>query len=114
MLGKKFRGPVLEALVARLRLGTAPPRIVAVSATVPNSAVVASWLGPETVALDFDERYRSVPTTKVVKGFNNNTNPFKFDQFLTRHVGPAIEEHSNGRPALVFCATKATSPVEWP
>jgi helicase len=45
MLGDATRGPVLEALLTRIREGAAATRIVGLSATVSNSAQIADWLG---------------------------------------------------------------------
>jgi helicase len=44
MLGDSARGPVLEALLARIRDDEAGPRIVGLSATVSNAEQVADWL----------------------------------------------------------------------
>jgi helicase len=44
LLGDAGRGPVLEALLARIRDGETSTRIVGLSATVSNSAQIARWL----------------------------------------------------------------------
>lgn len=44
MLGDATRGPVLEALLARMRDGETGTRIVGLSATVSNAEQVADWL----------------------------------------------------------------------
>jgi helicase len=44
LLGDPVRGPVLEALLARLRDGATGTRIVGLSATVSNAEQVAQWL----------------------------------------------------------------------
>lgn len=44
MLGDPARGPVLEALLARVRDGGTPVRIVGLSATIANAEQVAGWL----------------------------------------------------------------------
>jgi helicase len=44
MLGDSDRGPVLEALLARVRDGRIPTRIVGLSATVANAVQIAEWL----------------------------------------------------------------------
>jgi helicase len=44
MLGDAARGPVLEALLARVRDGGTPARIVGLSATIANAEQVAGWL----------------------------------------------------------------------
>jgi helicase len=45
MLGDATRGPVLEALLTRIRIGAAKTRIVGLSATVSNADEIADWLG---------------------------------------------------------------------
>ncbi|WP_424185071.1 DEAD/DEAH box helicase [Actinokineospora sp. G85] len=45
LLGDPVRGPLLEALLARVRGADSPVRIVGLSATVANAADVADWLG---------------------------------------------------------------------
>jgi helicase len=44
MLGDATRGPVLEALLTRIRGGAAETRIVGLSATVSNASQIADWL----------------------------------------------------------------------
>jgi helicase len=44
MLGDATRGPVLEALLTRIREGAAETRIVGLSATVSNAEQIAEWL----------------------------------------------------------------------
>jgi helicase len=44
MLGDPARGPVLEALLARVRDGGTPARIVGLSATIANAEQIAEWL----------------------------------------------------------------------
>jgi helicase len=49
MLGDATRGPVLEALLTRIRGGAAETRIVGLSATVSNAEQVAEWLGADLI-----------------------------------------------------------------
>jgi helicase len=44
MLGDPARGPLLEALLARVRDGAIPARIVGLSATISNAEQIAAWL----------------------------------------------------------------------
>ena len=44
LLGDEVRGPVLEALLTRIRDGAAKTRIVGLSATVSNAEQIADWL----------------------------------------------------------------------
>jgi helicase len=45
MLGDAARGPVLEALLTRIKGGAAATRVVGLSATVSNAPAIADWLG---------------------------------------------------------------------
>lgn len=59
------------------------PRIIAVSATIPNINEVAEWLRvPSTLVKVFGEEYRPVPLQKVVIGFKSSNNPFTFEKML--------------------------------
>jgi helicase len=49
MLGDVTRGPVLEALLTRIRGGAAETRIVGLSATVSNAEQIADWLGADLI-----------------------------------------------------------------
>ncbi|MGW8452449.1 DEAD/DEAH box helicase [Streptomyces niveus] len=49
LLGDPVRGPVLEALLARVRESAAEVRIVGLSATVSNAEDIAEWLNAELV-----------------------------------------------------------------
>lgn len=51
LLGDPARGPVLEALLARVRGAESPVRIVGLSATVANDQEVAGWLGARLVRI---------------------------------------------------------------
>lgn len=49
LLGDPGRGSFLEAILARVRAGNAPTRIVGLSATVANADQIAAWLRARTV-----------------------------------------------------------------
>lgn len=49
LLGDAGRGPLLEALLARVRGESSPVRIVGLSATAANADQVASWLGAQLI-----------------------------------------------------------------
>jgi len=51
LLGDPTRGPVLEALLARVRGTDSPLHIVGLSATVANAAQIAEWLGARLVRI---------------------------------------------------------------
>lgn len=59
------------------------PRIIAVSATIPNISEVGEWLKvPSSLVKMFGEEYRPVPINKVVLGFKSTNNPFTFEKVL--------------------------------
>lgn len=49
LLGDPGRGSFLEAILARVRAGNAPTRIIGLSATVANADQIAAWLRARTV-----------------------------------------------------------------
>ncbi|MFJ4518932.1 DEAD/DEAH box helicase [Streptomyces sp. NPDC088816] len=50
LLGDPARGPVLEAVLARVRNASAQVRIVGLSATIANADQVAEWLGARLIS----------------------------------------------------------------
>lgn len=111
---KDVRGATLEAVVSRMKTIGANVRFVALSATVPNSEDIATWLGrshtnPHVPAHReiFDESFRPVKLEKFVYGFNaSGNNDFAFDSFLDSKLPGLISKHSSKKPILVFCFTR--------
>lgn len=110
------RGGVLEAALSRLLQAAATAsaavpgggiRFVAASASIPNAEDIGEWLGcaAENV-LVFGEECRPVPLSVHVETFPDSGNPFLFDRKLTPRVAGIVRAHSEGRPSLVFCATR--------
>lgn len=69
-------------------------RFVAVSATVPNSADIATWLGknsqtPNVPASEerFGEEFRPVKLQRFVYGYQSTGNDFMFDKTLDKVYG---------------------------
>ena len=85
-------------------------RIVAVSATLPNIADIASFLDANE-AHTFDKSYRPVPlaTHVVGQGYvgNASNSQFRFWAGLDRNVPELIHRFSKKKPAIVFCHSKA-------
>lgn len=98
------RGATLETCVARLRMRMPNTRLIAASATVSNPDDVAKWLGAEPRI--FGEEYRPVPLQTHVRGFPPANNDFLFEKRLTPHLSSTIQQYSDGRPTLIFCATR--------
>ena len=110
------RGATLEAVVARLRtIGAAPrmagtplatARYVAVSASLPNAADVGAWLGPGADVRAYGDEVRPVPLDVVVRGYPPTQTDFLFERRLDEHLPTILTEFGDGRPALVFCASR--------
>ena len=87
----KDRGAALEAVISRMKSVGSDIRFVALSATVPNSHDIATWLGrrasnPEVPAVreKFGEEFRPVKLQKHVCGYQAHTNAFALDSVLTK------------------------------
>lgn len=83
---KDSRGATLEAVVSRMKSIGSNVRFIALSATVPNSADVAKWLGksPNNQNLSaheerFGEEFRPVKLQKFVYGLHYRGNDFGFE-----------------------------------
>ncbi|MFC7156003.1 DEAD/DEAH box helicase [Halomarina halobia] len=107
LLDSDRRGSVLEVTVSRLRR-ICDPRIVALSATMPNVDDVAAWLDavPETT-FEFDDGYRPVPLEAGVRTYTHGDNPFA-DKYrrLYRALDLAEPHVRDGGQALVFVASR--------
>lgn len=84
---KETRGATLEAVVSRMKNIGSNVRFVALSATVPNSEDIATWLGKDATNQHvpahrehFGEEFRPVMLKKVVYGYASNLNDFVFDK----------------------------------
>jgi ATP-dependent DNA helicase HFM1/MER3 len=93
---KETRGATLETVVSRMKFIGTDVRFIALSATVPNSDDIATWLGKNrsspgqpAVREVFDESYRPVQLEKHVVGFTGASNDFGIDQtFRKQSVFP--------------------------
>ncbi|GFF55276.1 ATP-dependent DNA helicase MER3 [Aspergillus lentulus] len=84
---KEARGATLEAVVSRMKTFGSNVRFVALSATVPNSEDIASWLGKDATnqhvpahRQHFGEDFRPVKLQKFVYGYQSHSNDFAFDK----------------------------------
>ena len=107
LLDSDGRGSVLEVTISRLRR-LCDPRIVALSATMPNVDDVAAWLdAPPETTFDFDESYRPVKLHAGVRTYTHGDNAFA-DKY--RRLFAAIdlaEPHiEDGGQALVFVSSR--------
>ena len=106
MLNFEERGATLEAVISRI-MSLNDPRIIAVSATIPNINEVAEWLKvPAEMVKVFGEEFRPVPINKVVLGFKSTNNPFTFERMLNFKLIDVIRQYNDGGGSLVFCQTQ--------
>ncbi|KAI0875769.1 hypothetical protein GGS24DRAFT_515020 [Hypoxylon argillaceum] len=123
---KDPRGATLEAVVSRMKTIGASIRFVAISATVPNIADVAQWLGrdhqnqlePARFEM-FGEELRPVKLQRHVYGYEGAPNDFIFEQTLDGKLNLLLAKHSQKKPIMIFCFTRrscertARSLAEW-
>jgi replicative superfamily II helicase len=107
LLDSDKRGPVLEVTVSRLRR-LCDPRIVALSATMPNVEDVAAWLdAPAECTFEFSDRYRPVDLETGVKTYTHGANSFA-DKYrrLYRALDLAEPHVREDGQALVFVSSR--------
>ena len=107
LLDSEHRGSVLEVVVARLRR-LCDPRVVALSATMPNIDDVAAWLdAPEKTTFEFGDDYRPVDLHAGVKTYTHGDNAFadKYRRLFTALdlAEPHLREDGQ---ALVFVSSR--------
>lgn len=88
---KESRGATLEAVVSRMKSVSSNIRFIALSATVPNSEDIATWLGKSPTLQHlpahrevFGESFRPVTLKKHVYGFETKGNDFALNELLTQ------------------------------
>lgn len=115
LLNDEKRGPVLEAVVSRMKtiLNTQKLeqdlRFIAVSATIPNIDDLAEWIGGDQVKFfKISEELRPVKLSKIVQGYKcaPNTKSFAFDMSLNYKLESVIKKFSDGKPTLIFCSSR--------
>ena len=107
LLDADRRGSVLEVTISRLRR-LCEPRIVALSATMPNVDDVAAWLdAPEECTFEFGEEYRPVDLNAGVKTYTHGENSFA-DKYrrLYRALDLAEPHLREDGQALVFVSSR--------
>ena len=107
LLDSAERGSVLEVTISRLRR-LCSPRVIALSATMPNVEDVAAWLdAPDETTFFFGEDARPVPLEASVATYSHGENAFA-DKYRRLYrsldlVEPHIREDGQ---ALVFVASR--------
>ncbi|MFC7070095.1 DEAD/DEAH box helicase [Halobaculum lipolyticum] len=107
LLDSDKRGAVLEVTVSRLRR-ICDPRVVALSATMPNVDDVAEWLdAPPETTFEFGDEYRPVDLETGVKTYTHGDNSFA-DKYrrLYRTLDLAEPHIRDDGQALVFVSSR--------
>ncbi|QRV13375.1 DEAD/DEAH box helicase [Haloterrigena salifodinae] len=107
LLDADRRGSVLEVTISRLRR-LCDPRVVALSATMPNVDDVAAWLdAPEETTFEFGDEYRPVDLKSGVKTYTHGDNAFA-DKYrrLYRALDLAEPHLREDGQALVFVSSR--------
>ncbi|MEY7849384.1 DEAD/DEAH box helicase [Natrarchaeobius sp. A-rgal3] len=107
LLDADRRGSVLEVTISRLRR-LCDPRVVALSATMPNVDDVAAWLdAPPETTFEFGDEYRPVDLNAGVKTYTHGENTFA-DKYrrLYRALDLAEPHLREDGQALVFVASR--------
>ncbi len=103
LLGDPTRGPLLEALLARVRGEDSPVRILGLSATVANADQIAEWLGAQLVhsAWRPSRLTRQLPMIPASSDrLVEQTNRTKTATAITTAIT------QDGGSVLVFCGSK--------
>ena len=107
LLDSEKRGAVLEVTVSRLRR-LQDPRVIALSATMPNIDDVAEWLdAPAETTYEFGDEYRPVDLETGVKTYSHGSNAFA-DKYrrLYRALDLAEPHIREDGQALVFVSSR--------
>ena len=107
LLDSEKRGAVLEVTVSRLRR-LCDPRVIALSATMPNVEDVAEWLdAPPKTTFQFGDEYRPVDLETGVKTYTHGENSFA-DKYrrLYRALDLAEPHVREDGQALVFVSSR--------
>ncbi|MFE0132676.1 DEAD/DEAH box helicase [Streptomyces sp. NPDC059037] len=105
LLGDPGRGPVLEALLARVGQDTEQVRIVGLSATVANADEVADWLGARLVRTTWrpTRLIWQIPVPAASTNSDRSARAVARTTAAVRQVRTITDE---GGSALVFCGSK--------
>jgi helicase len=106
LIGERERGPTLEMILAIIRKVHPHAQILALSATVSNSADIAKWLDCELIETDWRP-------TKLLEGvFENGTilmndgNRVEIQSYSNAAIDIAIDSIDSGGQALIFAGTR--------
>ena len=110
LLGDGHRGPTLEVVLTRLRFINPSIRTIALSATIPNAAEIAGWLGARLI----QSGWRPVPLREGVffNGaviFNDGSVNWVQASSGLDALDLALETIGQGGQALVFVGTRKSA-----
>jgi helicase len=110
-VGDPKRGPILESLLAKVKVISRRLQIVALSATIPNAGEIAEWLGAKLVKVNWRPvpLYEGVYSDGVIKFYSNGREEgFKEVREATgnRILDVIIQSSSEGGHALVFVQSR--------
>ncbi|MGW6054948.1 DEAD/DEAH box helicase [Streptomyces sp. NPDC055189] len=105
LLGDPGRGPILEALLARVGEDTGQVRVVGLSATVANADEVADWLGARLVRTAWrpTRLIWQIPVPAASTNSDRGARAVARTRAAVRQVRAIADE---GGSALVFCGSK--------
>ena len=113
---KDSRGATLEAVVSRMKSVGSNVRFIALSATVPNSEDIATWLGKNHISQQlpatrekFGEEFRPVRLQKYVVGISYGGNDFGFESACDPRLPSIITKYSHKKPIMIFCITRKSA-----
>lgn len=108
LIGEKERGPTLEMMLTRIRKMYPNAQLLALSATVANSAEIASWLGCSLVQTS----WRPTPLKEGVYGngtikMNDGINiKMETSGIYSPSIDVALASLDGGGQALIFAETR--------
>ncbi|KAG9103375.1 Sec63 [Ceratobasidium sp. 370] len=112
-ISETTRGSCLEVVISRMMQRGNSVRFVLLSATAPNIEDLKDWLsscssGEATAMFKFGDEFRPCKLKRHVYGFPRpqGHNDFQFMKTLDYKLFPIIQEHSLGKPILIFCPTR--------
>ncbi|GAA1254617.1 hypothetical protein GCM10009677_00460 [Sphaerisporangium rubeum] len=109
LLGSPGRGPLLEALLARVRGADSRVRIVGLSATVSNAEEIAGWLAGRLITTTWRPTRLTwqLPCVPAYRDHLNRRDRRKDDEVRTRAaVALTLRVTDAGGSVLVFCGSK--------
>ncbi|HYA81888.1 MAG TPA: DEAD/DEAH box helicase [Candidatus Bathyarchaeia archaeon] len=106
LIGERERGPTLEMILTIIRKVASNAQILALSATVSNSADIAKWLDCHLIETNWRP-------TKLFEGvyedgtiLMNDGNRLKIQSYSDAAIDLAIDSIDNGGQALIFAGTR--------